>query len=93
MSEDVKSLITILRRSAQASIPEGAFVLAYAIYSDKTHVENRRSRAVHLFNLFPLQGGIQLIRKPSSVPPWLRPCRPAAGTGHSRQFREEEHEG
>ena len=52
---------------AQASIEEGAVVLAYALHSDKTHVGMKKTRAVHPFNVFPLQGGIQLTRKPSSV--------------------------
>lgn len=52
---------------AQASTEEGAVVLAYALHSDKTHVGKKKTRAVHPFNVFPLQGGIQLTRKPSSV--------------------------
>lgn len=60
-------LVMGLWPSAQASIPEGAIIVAYALYSDKTHVENRRSRAVHPFSLFLLQGGIQITRKPTSV--------------------------
>lgn len=51
----------------QASVSDGAYILAYAIHSDKTHVGSKKTRAVHPFNLFPLQGGIQSTRKPSNV--------------------------
>ena len=51
----------------QASIPEGAYILAYALHSDKTHVGGKKTRAVHPFNVFPLQGGIQSTRRPTSV--------------------------
>ena len=37
------------------------------MHSDKALVGNRRTRSVHPFDLFPLQGGIQHTRKPSNV--------------------------